>query len=82
MDTIGKFCKEETLCWYCANSVPNPNTGKGCSWSKEFKPVEGWNAEETLVISRPDNGEGECAIQSYIVRGCPCFDRDSYPVVR
>ena len=81
METSDKFNKQETLCWYCANAVPNNKTGKGCSWSREFKPVEGWDAEETLVISRPDREVGECAIQSFIVKGCPCFDRDSTSVI-
>lgn len=78
MGAIDKFNKNETLCWYCANAVPNPKTGKGCSWSREFKPVEGWIAEETEIITRED---GERPIKSYIVYSCPCFDRDSKPVV-
>ena len=32
---------QETLCWTCENSVPNPETGKGCSWSRKLIPVEG-----------------------------------------
>lgn len=78
LEAIDKFNKQETLCWYCANAVPNNKTGKGCSWSREFKPVEGWDAEATLVITRND---GERPIPSYIVNGCPCFDRDSTSVI-
>ena len=74
METSDKFNKQETLCWYCSNAVPNPKTGKGCSWSKEFKPVEGWVAEKTLIVTR---AEGERPIPSYIVYDCPLFDRDT-----
>lgn len=31
----------ETLCWMCQKSCT-----KGCSWSKDFVPVNGWVAEK------------------------------------
>jgi hypothetical protein len=33
------------LCWDCVNCVPDRN-GRGCSWSRKFIPVEGWEAIE------------------------------------
>lgn len=31
--------KREQLCWSCAKCI------SGCSWSRDFIPVEGWDAE-------------------------------------
>lgn len=36
-----KFQRKETLCWTCQNACG------GCSWSKSFTPVEGWDAKPT-----------------------------------
>lgn len=38
-----------------------------CSWHKEFKPVDGWNAEHTIV----DNGRDKQ--DSYYVKECPLY---------
>ena len=53
-----------TLCWMCKNACGF------CSWSKEFKPVEGWTAErnDMQVHNRLD--------ESYIVYECPEFEQD------
>lgn len=48
-----------TLCWDCANAVG------WCSWSKDFTPVDGWDAEYV-----PDK-------DSYRVIACPLFERDA-----
>ena len=37
--------RTETLCWSCQRAVPDPTIA--CSWSRRFKPVPGWDAEET-----------------------------------
>lgn len=50
---------KQSICWDCKNS-----TGGGCSWSKELKPVEGWDAKT----------DGD----SYLVIKCQLFDRNSY----
>lgn len=50
----------ETLCWMCGKC-----TGR-CSWSQEFKPVEGWDAILNKI-------EGE---DSYFVNSCPEFALD------
>lgn len=47
-----------TLCWDCERSYK-----KTCNWAKDFKPVDGWDADETK------NG--------YLVKSCPEFIRDS-----
>ena len=48
-------------CWTCKNACG------GCSWSRDFKPVEGWTAEKTFL---PSNGE--CA-ESYKIISCPKY---------
>ena len=59
-------CKE-TLCWDCKNFAGN------CSWSREFKPVDGWRAKKITINvcakKRP-------TITSYIVFECPQYIDD------
>lgn len=71
-DRGAKTVYTQTLCWECANAVPNPHTGRGCSWSRHFQPVEGWDAQETRMYSGKD---GKYSVQSYCVRKCPEFVR-------
>jgi hypothetical protein len=56
--------QRRTKCWICKNAFG------GCSWSREFKPVEGWTAErnDMKVHNRWD--------ESYIVDDCPEFVPD------
>ena len=54
---MGKVA-EETLCWGCAKAC-----GGGCSWSKDFVPVKGWDAKETR--------------KGYLVTSCPQFEADT-----
>lgn len=56
---------EQTICWDCANAV------LGCSWSRSYTPVEGWDAVPTKVHRQ----EGP-PMDSYLVRSCPEFRRD------
>ena len=43
------YTKEKyNRCWTCKNAFG------GCSWSREFLPVYGWDAEKTF---HPNNGE-------------------------
>ena len=53
--------QSKTICWKCANAVPDPVNNIGCSWSREFKPVEGWEAIQKK--------------NSYNVWKCPEFKR-------
>jgi len=57
-----------TLCWSCQHAH-----AFGCSWHRSFKPVHGWEAEETLLrLGRTAGGE-EILSKSYCVRTCPEF---------
>lgn len=55
---------EDTLCWSCKKCYG------GCSWSKSFKPVEGWEADRTKVKSK------ESDYSSYHVKSCPQYQPD------
>lgn len=58
-----------TLCWHCQNA-----TNSGCSWSRSFKPVEGWEATPTIINQgvRRQTGEHELT-ESFFVHKCPKF---------
>ena len=58
-----------TLCWCCANAIND-----GCSWSKNFIPVEGWRAIPTIIIE----GAGRKK-HSFKVIECPKFIQDVEP---
>lgn len=53
----------ESICWVCANAVPSKVRGTGCSWSKEFRFVEGCE-----YVHKRANG---CDL--YIITECPEF---------
>lgn len=55
-----------TKCFTCQNA-----TGKtACSWAKNFTPVEGWTAEESVIS--PGYAFEE---KSYLVYACPLYRR-------
>lgn len=70
-DYCSKVCKflgvaeEKTKsgqpCWSCQNACGN------CSWSKNLKPVEGWDAEPVII----KDSEGD--IRSYKIKKCPKY---------
>ena len=63
-----------TICWACANAVPDEEGTRGCSWSREGKPVEGWVAERRDIRIQPKRpGEERRAVESYQVITCPAF---------
>lgn len=62
----------ETLCWRCKNAVPGAKYG--CSWSRGFKPVDGWTARETKIMRSA--GEYYYADTSYLVKKCPEYIPD------
>lgn len=64
------FRESETLCWKCKHAIPDRSQGRGCSWSKNLQPVEGWTAEEKTVT---DNWH---TITSYCVKKCPLYEED------
>lgn len=58
--------KEETICWFCKG---------GCSWERSFTPVDGWEAEPTILYKDSKYYDEQ---QSYIVRKCPLFVDNGY----
>lgn len=66
-----KKCKAEALeekriktgqpCWYCKNACG------GCSWSRDFKPVPGWDATPVVIK------DSVCDIHTYDIKKCPMF---------
>lgn len=63
-----------TICWACANAVPDEEGTRGCPWSREGKPVEGWTAERRDIRIQPKRpGEERRAVESYQVITCPEF---------
>lgn len=61
------LCREKknlgnTLCWRCQKATGN------CDWSRFFRPVKGWEAEETLIQNDQQ--------KSYLVIRCPEFVKD------
>ena len=53
-----------TLCWKCARA------SGFCRWSKELKPMTGWEASGTQI----SNHNSEC--ESFFVENCPAFMQD------
>ena len=73
----------ETLCWSCDNACG------GCSWSQEFRPIEGWDAEPTArSVTRPIHsgsilrGHRFETVRSYRVRSCPEYSPDRGELAR
>lgn len=58
-----------TICWDCQNAYG------GCSWSKSFRPVDGWNATRRDVLVSGDKAYAHKE-ESYIVHSCPEFQQD------
>lgn len=64
-----------SLCQMCQNAVPTYECG--CSWSRDFQPVNGWTAVPTR-LKDTDDGE-EVAFSSFCVMECPEFLADGAP---
>lgn len=64
-----QLSKAKMLCWQCANAVPDKSGKRGCAWSRSFKPVKGWDADETRLYADDETR----SIVSYHVRSCPEF---------
>lgn len=66
------------ICINCKNAVPSENGVYGCNWSRNFLPVEGWEAKCTKIkvttISRGIEYKSE--IDSYEIKSCPQFIPD------
>ena len=57
---------QSTICWNCSKAC------RGCSWSRNFQPVDGWQATPTKVYQA--NGK---TLDSFIVHNCPQFEKDT-----
>lgn len=55
-----------TLCWKCENAVPSSDGTRGCPWSTQLKPVDGWDAVESShdhkIYGLADKGTNELII--------------------
>lgn len=66
----------QQLCWTCKKSC-----GK-CPWSKNFTPVAGWEAEETLIIMHYRHRlPGEKHVKpvrdkTYKIKACPLYEKE------
>ena len=59
----------DSLCWECKNACGR------CSWSREFKPVPGWEA----IVMAPRGAQMSVKLRNipdYRVITCPEFTRD------
>ena len=54
-------------CWDCVNAYG------GCAWSREGKPVPGWEAEQTSILCYA--GRQARRTESYKINFCPEFRR-------
>ena len=61
------FQYKRQLCWDCKRACG------GCSWSRNFTPIAGWDAEETTICVQ-NRSEGR--ISSFYIRDCPQFIRE------
>ena len=62
---MGNYAPSTTICWTCANAVPD---GKhGCSWSRDLLPVKGWTAKKRR------NAE----FTTYKITACPEYVRET-----
>lgn len=57
-----KYGMKQTLCWDCRKD------GRECPWMRDFEPVPGWEAEETLIMAT------YLPTKSFHVKQCPLFE--------
>lgn len=60
-----------TLCWRCRKAAPSTQAGTGCSWSRRFQPVPGWEAEATQMWVGGERG----TVPTFRVVKCPEFEK-------
>lgn len=63
----------ETLCWTCEKS--GYGNVSECSWERKFEPVDGWDADATIV--RHNNSGGVRETDSYNVKRCPGYVKEN-----
>lgn len=62
-----------SLCWQCIHAVPD-KCAHGCSWSRDFIPVEGWNAQRADLKGYSRCVDPPQLTESYKVISCPQFE--------
>ena len=62
---------KRSICWDCANSVPNEQYG--CTWSRRGEPVEGWDAERRDLLLQDSSKKMFKYVEPYRVKECPHF---------
>lgn len=63
----------DSICWDCKNAVPGEK--RGCSWSREFRPVEGWEALRRDIRPAKRRRRTPSMQESYRVLRCPRFEK-------
>lgn len=66
-DKVGRrnrFNKYEQICWTCKKCIG------GCSWSRDFIPIEGWDAELD-THTRVDANDSI----TYKIYDCPQYEK-------
>lgn len=67
---------KHTLCWTCQRAVRKEIEGERCPWSHDFKPVEGWEAEQKhRRVDTRTSGE-IIYMDTYNVKSCPLYLED------
>lgn len=70
------FNASNTLCWTCANAVPDRDGLRGCTWSRSGEPVEGWKARKSrLRVQTKYKNAKTKYVTSYEVRKCPMYEK-------
>lgn len=59
------FRPRPQLCWDCKKACG------GCSWSKNFEPVPGWQAEKRVLYN------AKIPVVSYHITACPEFEQEA-----
>ena len=56
----------EQLCWSCVKACG----GSDCPWANKLKPVEGWTAKPSIVMSNYHQ------INTYRIIECPLYEKE------
>lgn len=69
------FKPNTTICWNCRNAVPDAYGKRGCSWSREGTPVEGWIATPRTLYQYKSKDDEMTEVIAFSVSDCPKFER-------
>lgn len=59
------------ICWSCKRACGGCGSdGEECPWSRFGEPVEGWEAEPTVIVN--DTG----IVKSFQIKKCPMYDQE------